>query len=192
MYRKFALSIGVLAAVTILAFVAAPLQAQTTPAVAPPTCASHVNALWGSGSEPGSRVVRAVQTPFTSGTALYTRWCGPATARVHLDGTSFLIRGGHCIGKPTAYFVRVGLIANPPARPAKWVGLFIRDSRAAHAGAFRLAETATSFVYASIQLGGPALQIAGGTTTIGTSMRDGTFALRLQDATHVTGSWRCD
>ena len=61
MYRKFALSIGVPAAATILAFVAAPLQAQTTPAVAPPTCASHVNALWGSGSEPGSRVVRAVQ-----------------------------------------------------------------------------------------------------------------------------------
>ena len=67
MYRKFALSIGVLAAVTILAFVAAPLQAQTTPAVAPPTCASHVNALWGSGSEPGSRVVARFRHPSPPG-----------------------------------------------------------------------------------------------------------------------------
>ena len=132
-----------------------------------------------------------VQTSGTSGTPLYTRWCGPARARVHVNGASFLIRGGRCLGHPTSYFVRVGLIANPPARPAKWVGLFIRDRRAAHAGTFRLAETATSFVYATIQLGGPALEIAGGTITIARSMRDGTFALRLQDATRVTGTWTC-
>jgi hypothetical protein len=56
---------------------------------------------------------------------------------------------------------------------------------------FRLAETATSLVYANIQLGGPSLEIAGGKITIGRSMRDGTFALRLQDATSVTGSWTC-
>ena len=43
-----------------------------------------------------------------------------------------------------------------------------------------------------IQLGGPALQIAGGTITIGRSMRDGTFAFRLQDAKRVTGNWTCD
>jgi hypothetical protein len=142
---------------------------------APPTCSPHTSVV-------------AVQKPGTSGTALYTRWCGPATVRVHLDGASFRIRSGRCVAKPTSFFVRVGLIANPPARPAKWVGLFIRDSRAAYAGTFRLAETATSFVYATIQLGGPALQIAGGTITIGPSMRDGTFALRLQDATPVAGS----
>jgi hypothetical protein len=46
-------------------------------------------------------------------------------------------------------------------------------------------------VYANIQLGGTALEIAGGTITIGRSMRDGAFALRLQDATRVTGSWTC-
>ena len=107
---------------------------------APPTCATPVNPLWGIGRESGSRVIRAVQIPGPSGTALYTRWCGPATARVHLDGASFLLRSGHCIGKPKAYFVRVGLIANPPARPAKWVGLFIRAGRAAQPGTFRLAE----------------------------------------------------
>ena len=82
-------------------------------------------------------------------------------------------------------------MANSPAHPAKWVGLFIRDSRAAQPGTFRLAETATSFVYATVQLGRPALEIAGGTITIGRSMRGGTFALRLQDATRVTGSWTC-
>lgn len=87
--------------------------------------------------------------------------------------------------------MRVGLIANPPARPAKWVGLFIRDKRAARAGTFRLADTATSFVYAKVQLGGPELQIAGGSITIGRSMREGSFALRIQDAKRVTGTWTC-
>ena len=43
MYRKFALAIGVFAAVAVLAFVAAPLQAQTPSAVAPPTCSPHTS-----------------------------------------------------------------------------------------------------------------------------------------------------
>lgn len=145
---------------------------------APPTCSSHD--------------VVAVQTPSpATSTTLYTRWCGPARVRVHADGASFLIRSGRCVGHPTSYFVRVGLIANPPARPAKWVGLFIRDKRAARAGTFRLADTATSFVYAKVQLGGPELQIAGGSITIGRSMREGSFALRIQDAKRVTGTWTC-
>jgi hypothetical protein len=125
----------------------------------PPTCLAHGPTF--------------VQTPGTGVAPLYNRWCGPAMARVHVNGASFLIRGGRCVGHPTSFFVRVGLIANPPAHPAKWVGLFIRDPRAAHAGTFRLAETATSFVYATIQLGGPALEIAGGTITIARSMRAG-------------------
>ena len=144
----------------------------------PPTCSSH-------------DLRTAVQTPGTSGTALYTRWCGPARARVYLAGTSFLIRGGRCVSDPSSFFVRVGLVANPPARPAKWVGLFIRHPQAAHPGTFRLAETATSLVYANIQLGRPALEIAAGTITVGRTMRDGTFALRLRDATRVTGGWTC-
>jgi hypothetical protein len=149
----------------------------------PPTC-------------PPNTSVAAVQTPGTSGTALYTRWCGPAKARVHVDGVresgSLLIRGGRCVGHPTSYFVRVGLIANPPAGPGKWVGLFIRHPQAAHPGTFRLAETATSLVYAQIQLGGPEqLEAAGGKITIGRSMRDGTFALRFRDGVRVTGSWTC-
>jgi hypothetical protein len=127
----------------------------------PPTCLAHGPTF--------------VQTPGTGVAPLYNRWCGPAMARVHVNGASFLIRGGRCVGHPTSFFVRVGLIANPPAHPAKWVGLFIRDPRAAHAGTFRLAETATSFVYATIQLGGPALEIAGGTITIARSMRAGTL-----------------
>ena len=76
------------------------------------------------------------QTPGPSGTALYTRWCGPARARVHVVGASFLIRGGRSVRDPRSCFVRVGLSTNPPARPAKWVGLFIRNRRAAaHGGA---------------------------------------------------------
>lgn len=143
----------------------------------PPTCLAHGPTF--------------VQTPGTGVAPLYNRWCGPAMARVHVNGASFLIRGGRCVGHPTSFFVRVGLIANPPAHPAKWVGLFIRDPRAAHAGTFRLAETATSFVYATIQLGGPALEIAGGTITIARSMRAGTFAFRLRDSSPLVGSWTC-
>ena len=152
--------------------------ASGTHQVVPPTCS------------PQDPVAVQTPSPATS-TTPYTRWCGPARVRIHANGTSFLIRSGHCAAHPTSYFVRVGLIALPPARPAKWVGLFIRDRRAAHAGTFRLADTATSFVYANIQLGGPRLEIASGTITIGRSMREGTFAFRLQDATRVTGSWAC-
>ena len=156
---------------------------------APPTCASQMNAHWGSDG------LLSVATLGTSGPALYTRWCGPARARVHVnvvrESASLLIRGGRCVGHPTSYFVRVGLIANPPAGPGKWVGLFIRHPQAAHPGTFRLAETATRLVYAKIQLGGPELEAAGGKITIGRSMRDGTFALRLRDAVRVTGSWTC-
>jgi hypothetical protein len=134
----------------------------------------------------------AVQTPGSSGTALYTRWCGPARVRLHLNGASFLVRGGRCVSDPRSYFVRVGLRAAPPARPAKWVGLFIRNRRAAaHGGTVRLEDTTANFSYATIQLGGPELLIAGGTITIGRSLRTGTFAIRLRDATRVTGSWTC-
>ena len=147
---------------------------------APPTCAPH-----------DSRTAVQTPSPATS-TTLYTRWCGPARVRVHANGKSFLIRSGRCAGNQTSYFVRVGLIALPPARPAKWVGLFIRNRRAAaRGGTVELEDTAANFSYATIQLGGPALLIAGGKITIGRSLSEGTFAVRLQDATRVTGSWTC-
>ena len=48
---------------------------------------------------------------------------------------------------------------------------------------------------ATIQLLGHAFalpgEIATGTITIGKSMRNGTFALRLRDATRLTGSFTC-
>ena len=145
---------------------------------APPTCSP--------------KDMTVVQTPGPSGIALYTRYCGPARARLHTNGKSFLIRGGRCVSDPGSYFVRVGVSANPPARPTKWVGLFIRNRRAAaHGGTVRLEDTAANFSYATIQLGGPQLLIASGTITIGRSMSEGTFAFRLQDATRVTGSWTC-
>lgn len=145
---------------------------------APPTCSPGQNAV-------------AVQTPGTSpGHPLYTRWCGPATVLVHLHGASFRLHGGQC-EEGGGFLVRVGLIANAPAPPAEWVGLFLHDPRAAHPGTLKLAETATGTVYARIQLRAPELLIAGGTITIGKSMRAGTFAFRLRDGTRVTGSWTC-
>jgi hypothetical protein len=151
---------------------------------APPTCASHMNARWDSGG------LILVHTPGRPDRALYTRFCGPATARVHHNGTPFLIRGGRCFSRDPGYMVVAGLMAKSSAR-AKWLGLYLHDPRADHPGTLRLAETATGTVYARIQLGGPELQVTGGTITIGRSMRDGTFALHLRNATRVTGSWTC-
>jgi len=154
----------------------------------PPTCASHENPWWTPGSVPSQEFLLAVQTPGAPPwNWLYTRYCGPATVRVHLNRTSTRIHGGRCV-QHDGYSVRVGLAANPPARPAEWVGLFLpRNARPGTLGF----DTARDAVRATIQLRGPDLPIAGGTITIRTSMRAGTFALRLRDGTPVTGSWTC-
>jgi hypothetical protein len=82
---------------------------------------------------------------------------------------------------------QVGLAGATPAAPAEWVRLYVSDPRH-HAGTFRAFE-------ASIQVGGQSFampqEISTGTVIIGRSLRAGTFALRLRDATRVTGSWAC-
>jgi hypothetical protein len=81
------------------------------------------------------------------------------------------------------------------AASGEWIGLYVFHPRATHNGTFKLGVTDTkssaTWVGAEGQLGGKQLAISGGTITIGQSGRDGTFALRLRDATRVTGSWIC-
>jgi hypothetical protein len=83
--------------------------------------------------------------------------------------------------------IEVGLRGATPATPAKSFVLDASDPRH-RAGVFRVSN-------ATIQLPGHALalprEIATGAITIGESMRSGTFALRLRDATRVTGSFTC-
>jgi hypothetical protein len=85
------------------------------------------------------------------------------------------------------FYLPVGLQGSTPAAPAKWFSLAVSDPRH-HAGTFRPFGV-------SIQLEGQTFgmpeQISTGTVTIGRSLREGTFALRLRDATRVTGSWTC-
>jgi hypothetical protein len=134
-----------------------------------------------------------IPTPgLPGGHPLYVRFCGPAEAVAHLDGGSFQLRGGQCTrDNGGGFLIRIGMIANAPALPFGFVGLFLHRSDVTHTGTFRLAETAKGTVYATIQLPHRNLPVAGGTITIGKAMTAGTFALRLHNATRVTGTWAC-
>jgi hypothetical protein len=174
----------------LLPSLAAPLQARTISTVAPPKCSDAGSAAVSTAWLPGHQVVSvSVPVPTTANAPppTWTRWCGPAVVLVRLHGASFRISGGRCWPGSVLFGVFAGLKGSTPAAPAKWFNLEVSDPRH-HAGIFRLFE-------ASIQLRGDSFampeQISSGTVTIGGSMRDGTFALRLRDATRVTGSWTC-
>jgi hypothetical protein len=133
------------------------------------------------------------------------QYCGPATVNLDEHGRSVEIRGGYCDspGGFYTYQLWVGLEPgdNAPAEPYKFFGLAVHDPRAVHGGTFTRA-------YASMQLAGNGFRsnlqlspfrylgqvprsITRGTVTIANSMRAGTFAFRLSDATRITGSWAC-
>ena len=90
MYRRFALAVGVFAAVAILAFVAAPLHAQTISPVAPPKCSDAGSAAVSTGYLAPHQVlsvsVPAVTTP-NPPPPTWTRYCGHAVALVRHAGT---------------------------------------------------------------------------------------------------------
>jgi hypothetical protein len=163
-------------------------SAERGAALAPPKCSAAGTAAVMTAWLPG-HLVEEVQAPVGAagkGHAMYTRWCGPATILARLHGATYRIPGGRCeLGR--GYLVRAGLIDRLATR-GQWVGLFLHDARAEHPGTFKLAEG----VYASAELRGRNLAIAShGTITVGQSMRNGTFALRLSDGTPLTGSWTC-
>lgn len=188
MYLKSAPFLGVCVGAAILAFVAAPLSAQTTPTLAPPKCSDAGNPTLSTGYltlKPPD--VFQVSTNDGSSPPTWTRNCGPAVVLVHLDGASYRIRGGRCGMGAVIFGVSVGLEGATPATPAKSFVLAAPDPRH-RSGVFKVSN-------AAIQLLGHAYalprEIATGTITIGKSMRNGTFALRLRDATRLTGSFTC-
>jgi hypothetical protein len=168
-------------------------------ALSPPRCADAGSKAVETGWLPGHQLVSvAAPAPTTrNGASTYTRMCGPASAVVRFHKTSFWIPGGRCALNGTRdYVLQVGLTAAPPAAPAKSLDLEVGGPKAATVGgSFRIGGyggTGASSVIAIIQL--PhyrSLGVSGGTITIVPSRRSGTFALRLRDATRVTGSWTC-
>jgi hypothetical protein len=176
----------------------AAVEAQPGLALAPPMCSSAESKGVSHGYLPGHQLYQVYVPALLSRAQpdpVYTRWCGPASILARLHGASFRIRGGRCIpGATGGYRVQAGLRAETAAR-GEWIGLYVFDPRATHNGTFKLGVTDTkssaTWVGAQGQLGGKQLAISGGTITIGQSGRVGTFALRLRDATRVTGSWIC-
>jgi hypothetical protein len=174
------------------------VAAQPGLALQPPMCSSRGGMGIGLGYPLGHQLSE-VYVPAVLSRAqpepLYTRFCGPVTIAARLHGALFRIRGGRCVRAATGgYRVQAGLSAQAAAR-GQWLGLFVHDPRAKNNGTFTLGaietKTLATWVGALGQLGGNELEISGGTITIGQSGRDGTFALRLRDATRVTGNWTC-
>ncbi len=160
---------------------------QGTTKPVPPKCPAGLNtafvprtvSIWTPrvpGSKPGSR------------TRLYQRFCGPAQALVHLRGVTFRLRGGYCeraLAIP-AFYVAIGMNG---VGSSEYIGLSVHHP-ADHPGTSKLGEA--PLVLASFLLRGTLdIRASEGTITIGRSMQDGTFALRLDDGTPVTGSWTC-
>src|SRR5689334_21111140 len=161
---------------------------QGAAAVAPPKCSDAGRASAETGWLPGHQVLSVSVPAPTSANGpppTWTRWCGPEVVLLRLDGTSFRIAGGRCSMGAVLFGFQVGLVGATPDAPAKSFRLYVSDPRHS-AGAFRPSE-------ASIQVGGQSFampqQIATGTVTIRQSLHAGRFALRLRDATRVTGSW---
>ena len=177
---------GVCVGAAILAFVAAPLNAQTTPTVAPPKCADAGSPTFSTGYLPGHRVVQ-VSTNDGAPPPTWTRNCGPAVVLVYRHGASYRISGGRCGMGAVLFDLRIGLEGATPAIPAKSFVLDTSDPRH-RSGVFRVSNVTIQLLGHAFALPG---EIATGTITIGRSMRNGTFALRLLDATRIIGSFTC-
>jgi hypothetical protein len=186
MHLKSAPFLGVCVGAAILAFLAAPLSAQTTPTVAPPKCSDAGNPTLSTGYLPGHDVAR-VSTNDGFSPPTWTRNCGPAVVRVHLHGAWYRISGGRCGMGAVMFGAQVGLVGATPAAPAKSFRFAVSNPRH-RSGVFRVSTATIQLLGHAFALPG---EIATGTITIGKSMRNGTFALRLRDATRLTGSFTC-
>ena len=159
-----------------------------------PKCSDAGSKAVETGWLPGHQLISvAAPAPTTrDGDPTFTRMCGPASAVVRFQGTSFWIPGGRCaLNGMRDYVLQVGLTASPPAAPAKSLDLEVGGPKAARVGGtFRIG--GDRVIDAKVQL--PhyrSLEVSGGTITIAPSRHHGTFAIRLGDATRVTGSWTC-
>ena len=130
-----------------------------------------------------------VPTPgLPGGHPLYLRFCGPAHAVVRLNRRAYTITSGNCdrAPGPEGEGIGVGLMANPPASPAR--GLTIDIHTAIRAGT--IPTGAGPLVYIALQLPGLRSGIAG-KIIIDASTHAGRINGRLDDGTPVTGSWTC-
>jgi hypothetical protein len=189
--RPTAVTLVAAAIVTLAAFAAAgPAAAKLRAGQAPGQCSPALDSQDWTKAGPRMDGPPWIISPSTYPADI--RFCGPAHVLVHLHGASFQIRGGHCLRMPGEFLVRIGILKNEPGASIDFVGLFVHQRGAGHAGTFSLAETATALVYAKIDHRRHELAITAGTITVGRSARAGTFRFRLRDATRVSGSWSCD
>lgn len=186
MLPKATTVLGALLTAVLISFFVASAHARTLAAVAPPKCSDAGNPTLETGWLPGHHVAQ-VSTNDGSRPPTWTRNCGPAVVHVLLNGASYRISGGRCGIGAVLFDAHVGLQGATPDVPAWSFVLDAADPRH-RTGTFKLSN-------ASIQLLGQAFAMPGaistGTVTIGRSLRAGTFALRLDDATRVTGSFAC-
>ena len=186
MHVKSALFLGVCVGAAIFAFVTTPLRAQTTQTMALPKCSDAGNPTFSTGYLPGRQVVH-VSTNDGSSPPRWTRNGAPAAVLVHLRGASYRISGGRCGMSAILFGVRIGLEGATPAKPARSFVLEASDPRH-RPGVFRVSNATIQLLGHTLALPG---DIATGTITIGKSMRNGTVALRLHDASRITGSFTC-
>jgi hypothetical protein len=186
MHLKATAVLGALLTALLFASVVASAQGRTLVAVAPPRCSDAGDPTLETGWLPGHHVLQ-VSTNDGSRPPTWTRNCGPAVVHVLVHGASYRISGGRCQIGVVVFDAHVGLQGATPDAPAWSFVLDAADPRH-RPGTFEVSN-------ASIQLLGQAFAMPGaistGTVTIGRSLRAGTFTLRLDDATRLTGSFAC-
>lgn len=132
--------------------------------------------------------------PRTGQLPIYFRFCGPARARVRVNGRAYDIQGGFCYRGPGAQAskrklmgIGIGLIANKPARPGFGVTFFwVPPSTDAALVAIDDSE---------IEVPGRRVA-ASGSATVAKSLNSGSFRLygRTESGLtgdRVTGTWTC-
>jgi hypothetical protein len=175
--------------------------------VAPPTCSEVSSPTVDSGGRAGRTFWVAVPAIWDDRTwPTFFRWCGPATVGLRAHGRSLRIRSGFCSTSPSwrGYQLDVGLIGRVPAAPARFLELLVHNRRVVRGGTFpafaymqlegrTFATTNPSWRLVSPLLPAPlaAGAITRATVTIAKSLRAGTFAFHLRDASQITGSWTC-
>jgi hypothetical protein len=175
--------------------------------VAPPACSEVSSPKVDSGGRAGRTLWVAVPAIWHDGTwPTFFRWCGPASVSLRAQGRSLRIRSGFCSTSPPwrHYRLNVGLMGRVPAAPAKVIELLVHNRRVVRGGTLpafaymqlegrTFATTNPSWRLVSPLLPAPlaAGAITRATVTIAKSLRAGTFAFDLRDASQITGSWTC-
>jgi|SRR4249919_2250423 len=127
--------------------------------------------------------------------SLYSRFCGPARAVVHLNGKTYRIRGGHCLPRRSPRTktkrrrlngMEIGLLADSPAPAGRGISLI-----------HWMATQPRPVTIEDSEIEVPGTRVAAsGTIIVGKGLKGGTFSLYSRDASGptgvtLTGSWTC-